>query len=202
VDVEYFVYCRDRPGAGELRSRLTEAHWTFMDRYEGSMIARGPTMTTDGTAATGSVHIVDLPDAEAAHVFAFDEPNYKAGVYASVLVRRWSNASGRTMWDFAGGVSGYRRFLVLGHGRAATTALNDGLRDEQCRHLEAGGYRDRLIVCGPLLSDDGSAWAGTAAMVELPDQAAAEAMLADSPFTRAGLYDTVEVHPWRFGGRR
>lgn len=44
-----------------------------MDRYAESMIARGPTLTADLTAATGSVHIVDLPDVEAARTFVFDE---------------------------------------------------------------------------------------------------------------------------------
>ena len=34
------------------------------------------------------MHIVDLPNAEAANVFAFEEPYYRAGVYAEVLKRR------------------------------------------------------------------------------------------------------------------
>jgi hypothetical protein len=29
---------------------------------------------------TGSMHIVDLPDGDAAQEFAYDEPYYKAGV--------------------------------------------------------------------------------------------------------------------------
>jgi uncharacterized protein YciI len=79
-DVDYFFYCRDRPGTWEVRSELTEDHWAFMDRYADTMIARGPTFTPDGTAVTGSMHIVGLPDPAAAHEFAFEEPNYKAGV--------------------------------------------------------------------------------------------------------------------------
>jgi uncharacterized protein YciI len=154
-DMEYFFYCRDRPGSGALRSELAEAHWSFMDRYAEAMIARGPTLTADEMTATGSVHIVDLPDPEAARVFAFDEPNYQAGVYGEVLVRRWSNIVGRTMWDFTGSIAGYGRFLVIGHGKPGMTAARNDLRAEHRRHLVAGGYRDRLIACGPLLSDDG-----------------------------------------------
>ena len=41
----------------------TEAHWSYMDGYADRMIARGPTLTDDGAAATGSLHIIDLPDA-------------------------------------------------------------------------------------------------------------------------------------------
>ena len=59
--MEYFVYCRDRPGSAGQRAELAEAHWSFMDRYAEAMIARGPTLEADGITATGSVHIVDLP---------------------------------------------------------------------------------------------------------------------------------------------
>jgi uncharacterized protein YciI len=148
--VEFFIYCRDRPGSAERRWELVEQHWSFMDRYAESMIARGPTLTADRTAATGSLHIVDLPDLEAARVFAFDEPNYRAGIYADVLIRRFRNTTGRTMWEFAGTAED-SRFLVIGQGPPAS---------------------EGLIVAGPLLSDDGAEQLGTAALVESPDPTA------------------------------
>lgn len=201
--MEYFFYCRDRPGSGVLRSELNEAHWSFMDRYAEAMIARGPTLAADEDTVTGSVHIVDLPDSDAARVFAFDEPNYKAGVYEEeeVLIRRWSNTLGRTMWDFTGDVGNNRRFLILGHGKAGATVARDRLREEQRSYFAAGGNRERLIACGPLLSDDASEWLGTAMLVELPDRASAQAMLMDGPYAQAALYERVEIHNWRFGGR-
>jgi uncharacterized protein YciI len=98
--VEYFFYCRGRPGTEALLEELAEAHWSFMDGYAEAMIARGPTLTPDRTTWTGSMHMVDLPDAQAAQGFAFQEPFYRAGVYSEVLVRRWGNALGRRMWDY------------------------------------------------------------------------------------------------------
>ncbi|MBT2233701.1 hypothetical protein KLK06_48475 [Nonomuraea sp. NEAU-A123] len=83
-----------------------------MDGYAKEMIARGPPMADDGDTPTGSVHIVDLPDPVAARAFAFDEPNDQAGVYRDVLLRRWRNTLGRTMWDFPGGRTGGNRYLV------------------------------------------------------------------------------------------
>ena len=62
-----------------------------MDQSATKMIARGPTLSDEGDTATGSVHILDLPDSAAARAFAFDEPNYQAGVYRDVLLRRWRN---------------------------------------------------------------------------------------------------------------
>lgn len=113
--MEFFCYHRDRPGSGVLRDELIEAHWSYMDRYEKELIALGPTFTDDDIA-TGSVHIVDLPDPATARAFAFDEPNYQAGAYRDVLVRRWRNLLGRTMWEYPGGRTGGNRYLVLGLG--------------------------------------------------------------------------------------
>ena len=172
-----------------------------MDRYAGAMIARGPTLAADEVTATGSMHIVNLPDHDAVRRFAFDEPNYQAGVYRDVFVRRWGNLLGRTMWEFTGTVAGFRRFLIIGHGKPGVSATRNELSHEYRRYLLAGSYHDRLIACGPLLSDDGTEWLGTATMAEVADRASAEALLGHDPYSRAGLYDSVEVHTWRFGGR-
>ncbi|WP_331770570.1 YciI family protein (plasmid) [Embleya sp. NBC_00888] len=201
--MEYLFYCRDKPGTRALRDELLEAHWSFMDGYAEGMIARGPTFAPDGETVTGSVHIVDLPDAEAARVFAFAEPNHRAGVYEEeVLIRRWHNTLGRKMWDFKGSSEGHPRFLILGHAKAGVAATRDRLRAEQRRWLLHGDYRENLIVCGPLLSEDAAEdWLGTAILAELPDRPAAEDLLAQGPYARAGLYRNIEVHDWCFGGR-
>ena len=198
--MEYFVYCRDRPGIGDLRRELAEDHWSFMDRYADALIARGPTLARDDDETmTGSMHLVDLPDGDAAQTFAFSEPYYTAGMFEEVLVRRWSNTLARTMWDFAG--HGGRRFLVIAHGGPGATLRRTELRDEQLDYLLTGPSREGLIVFGPLLSEDGSDWLGTAMLVELANRTFVEALVEGSPYARARLYDDVEIHSWRFGGR-
>ena len=81
-----------------------------------------------------------------------------------------------------GGRSGGNRYLVLGlgAGEAADLAVPD---------------LDGLIAYGPLLSDDGTSWLGTAVLVRAPDPDAARAVL--TPDRYAGI----EVHNWQFGGR-
>ena len=180
--MEFFCYHRDRPGSAALRDELVEEHWSYMDRYAAELIARGPTFTDDDTP-TGSVHIVDLADPAAARAFAFDEPNYQAGVYRDVLLRRWHNTLGRNMWEFPGGRDNGRSYLVLG--------LGSGPGEEP---LPAD--REALIAYGLLLSDDGAAWLGTAALVRAPDAAVARAVLTPD------RYAEIEVHNWEFGGRR
>jgi uncharacterized protein len=164
-----------------LREALQERHWSYMDRYQADMIARGPTLA--GGTPTGSVHIVGLPDPAAARAFAFDEPNYQAGVYRDVLLRRWHNALGRTMWDFPDGAENGRRYLVLGLGAG------------QAADVEIPPGQEQLIAYGPLLSDDGTSWLGTAALVRAPDPDAARAILTPA------RYAAIEVHNWQFGGR-
>jgi uncharacterized protein YciI len=182
--MEFFCYHRDRPGSMALRQELLEEHWSYMDRYATELIARGPTFAGDDEMPTGSVHIVDLPDPAAARAFAFDEPNYQVGVYRDVLLRRWRNMLGRTMWDFPGGRTGGNRFLVLGLGPGKDA------------HLAVPPDQDQLIAYGPLLSDDGTAWLGTAVLVSAPDPDTARAVLASD------RYADIEVHEWEFGGRR
>jgi len=199
--VEYFFYCRDNPGTDPLLERHAEAHWSFMDRYADAMIARGPTLTPDRTTHTGSMHIVDLRDGDAARVFAFEEPYYRAGVYADVLIRRWHNELGRTMWEFRSGARDEPRFLIIGLGRPGASASADTLRDERRRYLVEGRFEERIIQRGPLLSDDGTGWVGNAMLVELPHRDAVGAMVGGDPWVSAGLYSSVEIHDWQFGGR-
>jgi uncharacterized protein len=181
--MDFLCYHRDRAGSLALRDELLEAHWSYMDRYARQMIARGPTIADDGDTPTGSVHIVDLPDPAAARAFAFDEPNYQAGVYRDVLLRRWRNTLGRTMWEFPGGPTGGHRYLVLGLGAGPEA------------DLAVPPDADELIAYGPLLSDDGAAWLGTAVLVRAPDPDTARAILT------ADRYADIEVHNWQFGGR-
>ncbi|GAA5025676.1 YciI family protein [Streptomyces siamensis] len=183
--MEYFCYHRDRPGSLALRDELLEAHWSYMDQYAKEMIARGPTLADDGDTPTGSVHILDLPDSAAARAFALDEPNYQAGAYRDVLLRRWRNMLGRTMWEFPGGRTEGNRYLVIGLGLAPGQAADLTVPDD----------RDELIAYGPLLADDGTTWLGTAALVRAPDPGAARAVLTP------GRYADIEVHNWVFGGR-
>jgi uncharacterized protein len=185
--VDFFCYHQDRPGSAALRDEVREQHWSYMDGFEDELIARGPTLTEDGETATGSVHIVALPGPAAARAFALDEPNYQAGVYRDVLLRRFQNRLGRTMWQYPGDPAAGPRFLVLGlgAGHAGPADLDPPASQDP----------DELIVYGPLLSDDGATWLGTAALLRAASPAAARALLTP------GSYAAVEVHHWDFGGR-
>ncbi|WP_432943920.1 YciI family protein [Kribbella sp. CA-253562] len=174
--MEYFVYGRDRSDSFGLKQRLTEEHWAFMDGYAEQLIARGPTMNDDDSATTGSLHIVDLPGLAAAETFAYDEPYYQAGVFESVLLHRFRNLLGRTMWDFTGPYDGTDRFLLIGLGEPTPEPASP----------------EHLIVYGELLDDETPI--GWVAAVDAPDRETAARL--------TGASSTTEIRPWRFGGRR
>jgi uncharacterized protein len=124
-----------------------------------------------------------------------------SGVYGEVLVRRWRNVLGRTMWQVPAELGDDRRFLVLGHGKPGVDATRQALGAAQRRWVGGPGLRGGVVLRGPLLSDDGASWVGSALLVQLRDRAALAAMLAGAPYVQAGLYTRVEIHDWQFGGR-
>jgi len=169
------VYSRAVNGANA--DELTEEHWSYMDRFADRMIARGPTLATDRETWTGSLHILDLPSAEAAHEFVEREPYNRAGLFERHLIRRFNNLLGRTMWESAGG-SEDPRFLVIAHGPLpGVTALAP----------------EQLSVHGELLALDEAGPVGVAVALQAPTRQAVDALLGG---------EQAEIHDWEFGGRR
>lgn len=68
-------------------------------------------------------------------------------------------------------------------------------RDDHIAYLKAQG--ENVISAGPFLSDDGEAMVGSHLIIEFPDRAAAEAFAAGDPYAKAGLFESVEIRPWK-----
>ena len=153
-----------------------------MDGFAGGMIARGPTLAPDRVTWTGSLHIVDLPSAEAAREFVEREPYNRAGLFEQHVIRRFKNLLGRTMWEAPGG-SDEPRFLVI-----ANVPADAGLALP----------RERLIVHGELLTLDEARPVGVALALQAPTREAVDALLRDP---RDERFDG-QILDWEFGGRR
>jgi len=192
---EYLFYCRDRADTAATLARLTEAHWAFMDNYAGRLKARGPCLSDDGEAHTGSLHIVQLATPAEIDVFAYQEPFYAAGVYSDVTIRRWENLLGRTMWEYETS-SDDPMFLILAHADTPMAGFVAAHRSF------AAAYRDRTVVYGSMLSVTDNAWQGFAQIVQVPSRADVEKLLAEDPMIASGRVARVDVHRWCVGGRR
>lgn len=53
---------------------------------------------------------------------------------------------------------------------------------------------DRIAFAGPLTHDDGVTMMGSVLAIDFDSREAARQWLANEPFTRAGLYASVEIH--------
>jgi uncharacterized protein YciI len=188
--LDFLVYSRDAPGTAALRDdeELLEEHWSYMDGFAESMIARGPTFAPDRETVTGSLHVLGLPRVEAAHEFVAGEPNNRRGVYEEHSVWRFENLLGRTMWEFSGPAD-EPRFLIIarGSGRPVPPAR---LSPE---------LRDRLILYGALSTLDDAGPIGVGLAVQAGDREAVKALLEDAPLD---VFPEIEIHDWEFGGRR
>ena len=194
------MYSRYAPGTEALRDDddLLEAHWSYMDRFAASMIARGPTFGPDRKTVTGSLHIVGLPSVDAVHEFVAREPNNRAGLYGKHSVWRFENLLGRTMWEFPGAAD-EPRFLIIAHTHDSPEAAARE-RPVPWETLSTE-LRKQLIVYGALRALDDAALEGVALAVQARDRQAAELLLERG---RAGLtvFPSIEIHKWEFGGRR
>ena len=56
---------------------------------------------------------------------------------------------------------------------------------------------DILLAAGALIDDDGAGGHGGVLIVDVDERAAAEAFIAEDPFTKAGLFESVTVTRWR-----
>jgi uncharacterized protein YciI len=66
-------------------------------------------------------------------------------------------------------------------------------------HAYQGSIIDRYIAHGPLRSDDGKGLVGSLFLIEAPDRAAAEKIVAGEPMTGAGVFSEVRITRWRLG---
>jgi uncharacterized protein YciI len=187
----FFVYGQDRPGAGPGLTDLTEAHWSYMDRFASRLLLRGPTLSGDGAEHTGSMHVIDLDDRAAADRFATEEPFWRAGLYSGLTVAR--------------AVILVRREPPGPASREEPHALVTGTWPAQARGAarpaRSGGEPDsRVSFLAVLTSDDQSAVTGIAA-VAATRPAAALSIIQPLADQLAGGPAPLAARRWTFGGR-
>lgn len=59
--MRYFVHGVDREDVDEQLEELGESHWTYIDGHADALVARGPTLSTDGTSHTAASMSWKLP---------------------------------------------------------------------------------------------------------------------------------------------
>jgi uncharacterized protein YciI len=85
----FAIVCTDKPGRTALRAEVRPQHLAFLERFKAHVFAVGPLQSDDGETMLGSLLILDFPDRTAAEAFTAEDPYAKAGLFESVVIRRW-----------------------------------------------------------------------------------------------------------------
>jgi hypothetical protein len=86
----------------------------------------------------------------------------------------------------------YAIYCLDKEGHTETRLSN---RPAHAEHLKA--HNAQLVLAGPLLGDDGATMIGSLLVVEMADRAAVDKFLAADPYTKAGLFQSVSIRPFR-----
>ena len=81
-------------------------------------------------------------------------------------------------------------FIGRDHPGALQTRLDN--RDAHVAYLKASGV---VTQAGPLLDDDGQ-MCGSLVVLDVADMAAAEGWVANDPYYKADLFETIELIQW------
>ena len=89
-----------------------------------------------------------------------------------------------------------QKFVLICKDKRDAAALRASTREAHLAYLEAL-TSVRLELAGPLLNDDDQP-IGSLLIIDAPSREAAHAFAADDPYAKAGLFEDVEIRPFRF----
>lgn len=90
-------------------------------------------------------------------------------------------------------------FVMFGTDRPGSGEVRAQARPAHREHLRNHAHPVKVLHGGPTLTADGSAMNGSMLVIEAEDLAAVQAFVADDPYSKAGLFETVEIRPWQWG---
>lgn len=88
-------------------------------------------------------------------------------------------------------------YILYNEDQPDGLAIREATREAHLAYLER--HKDKLVLGGGLLSEDGKTRLGSVFILNVPDRRAAEAFSADEPFRKAGLFKTTRITRMRRG---
>jgi uncharacterized protein len=86
-------------------------------------------------------------------------------------------------------------YAIQTKDKPGTAEIRAAARPAHLEYLTANAHR--LLAAGALIDDDGNGGSGGILIVDTDDRTEAERFIAEDPFTKAGLFETVTVTRWR-----
>ena len=84
--------------------------------------------------------------------------------------------------------------MIYGVDKPDIAHVRQHNREAHLAYLQA--FQDAIHMAGPLLDAAGSP-CGSLLLMDFPDRAAAERFAAADPYAKAGLFERVEIAPWK-----
>lgn len=84
-------------------------------------------------------------------------------------------------------------YAVICKDKPESLALRNATRPVHLEYLKAGGP----VFSGPMLGADEETPIGSLLIVEAANRAAIEEWAANDPYAKAGLFESVEIRPFR-----
>lgn len=94
-------------------------------------------------------------------------------------------------------------YAIIAHDKPGHAARRAELRPAHLDYLAR--HTAKLLAAGPLLEEAGGTPSGSLIILDTEDRAEVEAFLAADPYTGGGLFESINVIPWRtvfLGGKR
>ena len=94
-------------------------------------------------------------------------------------------------------------FAIMALDKPGAGQVRADNRPAHLEHLDR--FAAKLLAGGAVLADDGATPVGSLIVFDSEDRAEVEAFVAADPFTKAGLFASVSIYPWRkvfFAGAR
>ena len=91
---------------------------------------------------------------------------------------------------------GFMYFAISCIDKPGALAYRKEHRPAHIEYLTAHGAVVKFA--GPYLDDDGETMVGSLLVIEAADRAAAEEFVASDPYTKAELFESVDIRPWKW----
>jgi uncharacterized protein YciI len=88
-------------------------------------------------------------------------------------------------------------WLIKCRSKPATDALRESTLPAHRNFLD--GYPEVTWYSGPLFTDDNKNARGSLRLIEFPDRAAALAYINADPYTKAGIFESINIERWKPG---
>jgi len=88
----YIVQFEDKPGTGELREKLLQSHFDFLDTMKEQVLVAGSLREVPSDNPLGGLWIVEAEDEAGVREVFKDDPFWTNGLRASVRINRWAKA--------------------------------------------------------------------------------------------------------------